>query len=167
MRPLFRIPPVLPAAAMKTYHVARPITWWVFASCGQVDCDHYRRGWTTIVDEDQAGVIRRSGRSFTETRDRAGLVTFAFPPGQRCWHAPPAELVGQAIFAVVSRLPEPEIADRWHKRVPQREPLFGLTGGDWRGNPRGTPPVRFKTHRQFIDDFAEHQLRIADRIKRG
>jgi hypothetical protein len=57
------------------------------ATCEEVDCRHYLKGWKTIVGTDtpQAVYIRKdSGREFTEMIE-GGLVTFIFPPGQTCF----------------------------------------------------------------------------------
>lgn len=158
MRPMYRPEPALPAHARKTYHIARPLrvnpdgtlaagSHWRNATCQEADCEAWRKGWRTVVDVErklgrqQAGYIRmHSGRAFTVSQ--AGtLVTFTFPAGQRC-------------FA--------------QHRVPVgREPVFGVVDGDFRGNPRGTAPVAFRDHRDFLDDFGEHQQRLADRQQRG
>jgi hypothetical protein len=154
MRPVHRLTPRLPSQAMKTYHIARPApTHFRKADCREVECAAWRNGWTTVIDVaraaraglpsggDQANYIRlHSGRHYTHTQTGT-LVTFRFPPGQQCFTA--------------------------HQVPVGREPVFAVTGGDWRGNPRGTAPVRFRSPRQFVDDFAEHQSRLADRMKRG
>lgn len=148
MRPIYRLPPKLPPQAMKTYQIARPLpTHWRVATCAEVDCGAWQHGWKTVLDvakkigQTRANYIRlHSGRAFT-VEQVGTLVTFTFSAGQRCFtqHLVP---VG-------------------------REPLFAVREGDWRGNPRGTEPVRFTSARQFVDDFGEHQERLADRLKKG
>lgn len=154
IRPVSRVAPKLPAAAMKTYHIARPLpTHFRAATCKEVECAAYRNGWTTTVDvarpargglpsgAAQANYIRlHCGRRYTHAQ--AGtLVAFRFPPGQEC-------------FAT-------------HQVPVGREPTFAVAGGDWRGNPLGIELVRFASARQFVDDFGEHQGRLKDRLDRG
>ena len=70
-----------------------------------------------------------------------GLTVFTFEPGQDC-------------FA--------------QHRVPlERDPLFLVRGGDWRGNPTGLQPYRHHRGEDWVDDFADHQDRIARQIERG
>ena len=148
MRPLNRITPILPPQAMQTYHIARPVeTHFRKATCREAGCGAYERGWMTTVDTStdlgrkQAYYIRmKSGRKY-EFTEQGTLIEFRFPAGQRCF--------GE------------------HQIPTGREPIFALTGGDWRGNPRGTRTVRFSGHRQYIDDMGETLDRLADRRKRG
>jgi hypothetical protein len=148
MRPVHRIEPLHPPTAYKTYGVARPLpSHFRPATCREVDCGAWLRGWQTIVDVStdlgarQANYIRmHSGRSYTCT-EAGTLVTFTFPAGQRCFGA--------------------------HRLPLERPPLFTLVDGDWRGNPTGRAPVVFGDARGFVDDFGEHQQRLADRVKRG
>jgi hypothetical protein len=155
-RQLFRIEPKLPAGAMKTYAILRPTsTHFRPATCAEVDCPQYLHGWRTVVDEStdlgarQAHYIRtQSGRSFHEQRDRTGVgvlgaVTFTFGPGQMCFRT----------------------ADH---RVPVGRPeLFVVREGDWRGNPRRTEPRVHKRAADWVDDFANHQDRLATRLGQG
>lgn len=145
-----RISPAMPAENMQTYRIVRPsATHWRPASCADVDCPAWRHGWTTSIDEStelgaaQARYIRRdSGRGFVESR-AAHLTVFDFEPGQRCFGADE------------------------HRAPVEREPLYLVAGGDWRGNPRG---VRTRAHanaRDWVDDFGEHQQNLADRIAQG
>lgn len=154
MRPLNRVQPRMPPQAYKSYHIARPLaSHFRRATCQEANCSAYLRGWHTVIDISrrargslpsgaaQANYIRlHSGRRYSVTQN-GDLVTFTFAAGQQC-------------FA--------------EHRVPVgREPLFVVSDGDWRGNPRGTKPIRFRDYRAFLDDFGEHQLRLADRQKKG
>jgi hypothetical protein len=153
MRPVFRPDPVLPVGAMKTYEVARPlVSHWRAASCREVDCGAWLRGWQTVIDVStrarggrpsgaaQANYIRmHSGRKFS-VEQHGDLVTFTFPPGQTCFTA--------------------------HRLPVHRQPLFVVRDGDWRGNPTGRR-VQFGDARGFVDDFGEHQLRVAAQKNRG
>ncbi|WP_431895871.1 hypothetical protein [Micromonospora haikouensis] len=147
MRRLFRVAPKGLPAAYKTYQILAPAsTHWRAATCAEVDCPAWLRGWSTTVDEStelgarQAHYIRRqSGRGFVEQRTPAGLTTFVFEAGQRC-------------FA----------ADK--HRVQVRPESYLIRPGDWRdlGDPR-----RLGSARSWVDDFGEHQQRIAEHTQRG
>ncbi len=140
----FRIDPAGPVGAYQTYSVTSPLDTQVRAACEQVDCPQWRHGWRTLVDEaadlgrEQAAYIRgQSRRTFRERPGPGGLTEFLFESGQRCF------------------------AD--HRTRPE---VYVVRGGDWRGNPTGQK----RTHTRPIDwveDFGEHQLRVADQIERG
>jgi hypothetical protein len=145
----FRFTPNMPPGAYVTYQIDAPRqTHTRPATCAEVDCFHAKAGWRTIVDvatekgATQANYIRlMSGRHFTHTQ-LGTIVTFHFPGGQKCFadHRVP--------------LDRPEI----YTRIP----------GDWRG--RTGEAYRY-TGRQasvnWVDDFANNQLIIADRVQRG
>jgi hypothetical protein len=151
MQQINRLLPAGDAAAYKTYELAVPLqTHWRPASCAEVDCPHHLRGWVTTIDETsalgqmQAGHIRHhAGRAYTEARGEHGMTVFTFPAGQRCFAS----------------------ADH---RVPlEREPLWLVRGGDWRGNPLRIRTVRHTRAEDWRDDFGEHQDRIVETIERG
>jgi hypothetical protein len=137
---VFRIEPKMPAHAYTTYQIASPIsTHYRNGTCDEAGCLAHRYGWTTTVDESttlgqgQAHYIRKtSGRRYVESRD-AGLTTFTFEAGQKCFTT--------------------------HKVPLDRPELYVVRGGDHRGNPRG----EFTEHRAdtWVESFAEHQDRIA------
>lgn len=139
-----RIPPAGPVGAYKTFSVTSPLDTQVRAACEQVDCAAWRNGWRTLIDEAtdlgrrQAAFIRReSARTYRERPGPAGLTEFIFDSGQRCF----AE----------------------HRTRPE---IYVVRGGDWRGNPTG----EHRTHTRPIDwveDFGEHQLRVAEQIEKG
>lgn len=147
-RQLARLAPALGPEHYSTYGILRPTqTHSRAASCAEVECDAYRLGWATPVDEStdlgqrQAGWIRHhAGRRYVERRDGA-LTRFEFHPEQPC-------------FA--------------EHRVPLDRPsLFLVKGGDWRGNPRRIPVRRHASGRDWVDDFGEHQDRLAELHRRG
>lgn len=147
-RPLFRLPPQLPVEHMKTYGIFAPLeTHFRDGTCEEAGCLAWRAGWQTIVDETaelgqrQARYIRKQARrSFTESRSPVGTV-FDFHPGQRCFRAP-------------------------HRIRIERPEIFVVRGGDWRGNPRGDRRVHVSAD-DWVDDFANHQDGIAQRVQRG
>lgn len=148
MRPVTRITPALPVHAYQTYQVVAPqATHWRPATCAEVDCQAYTGGWRSLIDEAtelgkrQAHYIRReSGRKFAEHRDEAGLTVFEFEAGQRCF-AP-------------------------HQARTGRPEVYLVRGGDWRGNPAGQVRKHVRAE-DWLEDFAEHQDRIAGRIEKG
>lgn len=144
-----RITPQLPVTAMKTYGLRAPLrSHWRKATCAEVDCESYRNGWMTTVSNDSRAayyIRKESGRSFTETSLDGGRVIFTFGPGQTCF----------ASDEHVVRL--------------EREAFYVVREGDWRGNPRPHTAGN-RTHvraEDWVDDFATHQGRLADRLGRG
>lgn len=148
MRPqLNRIHPKAGPEHFKTYQLSAPITSHRRpATCSEVDCVKRERGFraqfdvSTVTGRENAQAVERSG--LRRTFEVAGpMVTYTFPPGQDCF-------------------------DR-HTLPVEREPLYIVRGGDYRGNPRSTPR---RVHRNAADwqhDFAEHQDTIATLKQRG
>lgn len=144
----FRIDPQLPVEAVKTYSVSAPIaTHYRPASCAEVECPNMQHGWRTKIDPSTdlgAAQIRyieqESGRRYTVEPDPDGLLVYTFAAGQKC-------------FAQ-------------HQISLEREPLYVVRGGDWRGNPRGEQ-TRHTNADDWVDDFANHQQTLADRLERG
>jgi hypothetical protein len=144
------IEPNMPVSAYKTYRILSPVsTHYRPASCAEVDCAAHLNGWQTTVDEttligqQQAFYVRKqSGRGFTERRNEAGLTVFTFEAGQRCF------------------------ASGEHRVSLDRPEHYLVQGGDWRGNPTGYQR-RHANAADWIDDFGEHQQRIADLRERG
>ncbi len=135
-----RITPQLPAGAYKTYQIATPSDRTVVAACETVGCLAWLYGWETVVDEStalgrtQAGYIRtKARRTFSERRRGDGMTVFRFESRQRCF----AE----------------------HRTRPE---VYAVKGGDWRGNPRGTPPRIHQRAADWVEDFAEHQEKIKE-----
>lgn len=120
-------------------------THWRTATCGEVDCENHARGFQVTADVStelgrrQANYIRmKSGRHFS-SQQIADLVTFTFPAGQIC-------------FAT-------------HRVQLEREPNLYVRGGDYRGN-AGTPR-RALNAQQWVQDFGEHQLTVAEQREKG
>lgn len=143
MRRLNRIDPRLGAQAFKTYSITAPLeTHWRPATCAEFGCKAHEFGWRTQVDESsdlgqrQAHYIRKeSGRRFREERTGDAVTTFTFEAGQRCFTP--------------------------HKVRVDRQEVYRVRDGDWRGNPTG----RVYTHTRpsdWVDDFATHRSRLAD-----
>lgn len=140
-----RIPPKMPVQAYQTYQAVRPTqTHTKVVTCAQVDCQAAARGWVTLCDVStevgraRANYIRiHSGRSFT-VQQAGDKVTFTFPAGQQCFT---------------------------EHRVPIDKPTIYLKrGGDWRATTFDPQVMRLE---DWIDDFANHQNNLADKIKEG
>lgn len=133
---------------MKTYGIVAPkATHFRPATCAEVDCPNYTGGWRTTVDEStelgqaQGHYIRNeAGRRYTEVRE-ASMTTFTFEAGQTCF--------------------------REHETRLDRPEIYVVRDGDFRGNPRGTAPRVHQDPQAWVDDFGEHQERLADRMGRG
>jgi hypothetical protein len=140
---IFRLLPRLPPQAMKTYKITAPLeTHWRPATCIEVQCEMFLRGWQTIVPtvSPQADYIRADrSRSAREERQDGGMSTFTFGPGQTCF--------------------------RPHQARLDREERFLVRGGDWRGNPRGERAEL--TASQWQEDCAEHFDKLKTALERG
>lgn len=145
----FRIEPKLPVEAVQTYAIRQPVqTHFRPGTCQEARCPNMQHGWKTVIDEStelgqaQAHYIRfESGRRFVrEPVNSDGPVTYTFEAGQKC-------------FAQ-------------HQISLEREPLFLVCGGDWRGNPRGETRQHTRPE-DWVDEFANHQQTLADRLEQG
>lgn len=144
---MFRIEPKLPATAVKTYAIHAPIsTHYRPATCQEVNCEAYARGWTTLLDVTTDIGVRQakyitgaSGRTHT-VLNKGTTLEFTFPAGQQC-------------FAQ-------------HQVPLEREPFYVVRDGDFRGNPRGTAPRKLSAP-DWTDDFANHQDTIATALGEG
>lgn len=142
----FRFAPLGAREHYKTYALkAPPSTHWRRATCAEIDCPAYLNGWVTIVPtaSPQAVYIRAgAGRRFEESAPEAGMASFFFPPGQPCFKASE------------------------HRTPLEREPLYIVRDGDFRGNPTGRS-MRHQRGSDWVEDFGEHQQAIVDRQARG
>lgn len=140
--------PLMAAAQYKTYAIASPIeTHTRRASCREVECGKRANGWKTVLDTSKpkhakaANWIRlQSGKFFVYTQVGT-VVTFTFQAGQDCF--------------------EP------HRVSLERPELFMVQGGDWRGNPLNVPTRVHANGDDWVDDFANHQEKIAILVQRG
>lgn len=148
-RKLTRLKPAMPAAAMQTFAISAPKeTHTRRATCEEVNCEQYRRGWRIQVDlntdlgQRQAYYIKHSsGRAYKVTDQRDGLVTLEFKPDQPCFQE--------------------------HRVGIGRPEKFLVKGGDYRGNPLKTVTRVHKKPEFWVEEFAENQDRLKTRIERG
>lgn len=153
---MFRAEPALPVGSYDTYSAITPrSTHTRPVSCAIVECGAYRHGWVTTIDlsaqlpsgltgADQADYIRACGRVFTESRVGDSLVSFAFPPGQQGF-AP----------------------DHDHRVSLERPPVLTRRPGDWRIQPARHEIYVHTRPEDWVDEFANNQIRLAERINRG
>jgi hypothetical protein len=145
-----RVAPRQSADHYKTYGMSYPVgTHWRKATCEQADCQSFQFGWVTTVDM-STDLGQRQYHYITHDRTRgytmssaANLVSFTYPPGTRCFAA----------------------AD--HKVRLERNPLFMVREGDFRGNPRGDEPRVHTTAENWVDDFATHADKLSTQIQKG
>lgn len=139
----------LGAESYQTFQIVAPKdTHTVPATCEEVECVHYLRGWMMKIDlgtelgKRQAHYIKySSGRAFTWENLGDGLVTLTFRSGQKCFQE--------------------------HRKAIERDPVFRVKGGDKRGNPLRVP-TRVHTKPEFwVEEFAENQQKIADAVEKG
>lgn len=125
----------------QTYSIRRGSDVTVVAACQDVDCANWRNGWDVILDESTmkgrqlAGIARRSGRTFTETKNAAEMTVFRFDSRQRCFE---------------NHLTHPDIFTRTH--------------GDFR---QTFGSFRHTNARDWTEDFAENQQRLAEAQQKG
>jgi hypothetical protein len=145
-----RAPMPMPPQMYKTYMIRRPLTThWRRATCAEVECPRYLRGWKSVLDlsgqdgQNAAAWIRHmSGLRFTESVTGPHQVTFLFPAGQLC-------------------------ARSGRHRLPlEREPIMLMRHGDHRGNPDSVSRL-FSKPEDWRDDFGEHLERKHEDWKKG
>lgn len=148
MRPLNRAPQKIGPEHYKTYQVTAPLkTHFRPATCDEVDCAKRANGFQAQIDVStdlgrrQAHYIETMAGLRFVRKVMGSIAVYTFPAGQRCFD---------------------------QHRVPlEREPLYIVRGGDHRGNPRNIARRVHRRAEDWVDDFAEHQQAIADRVERG
>lgn len=133
--------PLLPASARKTFSILMPVkSHWRKATCAEVDCPRYLRGWKArleVMSEQQIHRIKRGGWRYQVLCVAPGETWWLFDAGQRCFQAADHRI----------QLGKPE--------------LFVVRDGDWRGNPRLTPVIKHKRPEFWVEQFSEHQDKLA------
>jgi hypothetical protein len=146
MQHINRIAPQGGVADYKTYQIVSPLsTHWEPANCVQVNCPDYHHGWRVRIEglpPEMIHAARTSGRKYSELEISANDHWLVFESGQPCFRA--AE----------------------HRRLLDKQEIFIVRDGDFRGNPTGN--VRRHTRpADWQEDFAEHQDKLAQQIKQG
>lgn len=146
----FRIAPAMPAAMYKSHVLGQPLrTHWRRATCAEVGCPRYLRGWRSVLDmsdqdmQNAALWIRHaSGLRYTESVTGPNEITFEFPAGQMCARA------------------------NRHRLPLDRPPVMLVRGGDHRGNPTGFKRL-FGKAEDWRDDLGEHLDVLREQQQRG
>lgn len=137
----------LPAAARMTYELAAPLSsHWRAATCAEVDCSAYRLGWRLRAEglaPQDLYLAKNCGRRFVEVRAAEGETWLQFEAGQPCFKA------------------------QKHQIPLEREPLYLVRGGDWRGNPLGMETREHTRPEHWVEEFAEHQQTLAEARQEG
>lgn len=133
--------------AYKTFQFAAPIgTHFRKAGCREVRCEAYENGWRSRVEAMAPNVlyaVTHSGRKYRTDHVAKGETWLVFEAGQPCFRA------------------------STHRIRIERDFTYLVRDGDWRGNPYGTDPYRHTKPELWVEQFAEHQQKIADRVERG
>ncbi len=126
-----------------SYSVKMPlVTHWRKATCEEVACQNYALGWRIKMEDLSPQMLHlatHSGRKFTPLEINADEHWLVFEPGQHCFEQ--------------------------HRTTLGRPANYIRRGGDWR---QWTgEPYRFKYAEDWCDDFANHQMDLADIIRKG
>lgn len=144
---LNRFAPVAEARFYKTYAATRPLdTHWVPATCEEVDCEPFLKGWSINVaplSDQDITAIKSFGYRYSVLSVSAEETLWIFDAGQPCFKA------------------------TTHRREINRPPIFFTRDGDWRGDPTGNKPYVHKRAEDWVDDMATHFDRIRAEIEKG
>jgi hypothetical protein len=127
----------------KTYSFTQPPDIYVKTACEDAGCEAHALGWQTIVAEatplgaQQARYIRHSSGRTFREQRDGALTVFTFDSGQRCF----AE----------------------HRTRPM---TYRVTGAHWQAPRRPTIREHVRAA-DWVEDYAEHQLGLADQLAKG
>lgn len=146
MRPMSRIQPVGQVQDYKTYQIMSPLkSHWRPATCAETDCPQYLKGWRIRVEglpPEMLHTAKTSGRKYTELNVAEGENWLVFEAGQPCFRA------------------------HEHRAILDKQELFIVRDGDFRGNPTGQ--VRKHTRAEhWVEDMAENLDSVNRRIQQG
>lgn len=140
---MYRIDPALPAGAYKTYGIDAPSDVSVKAACEQVGCAARLHGWETAIDE--ATDLGRRQAEYIRTR--AGRTFRESRTGE-----------GLTVFRF-------DAGQRCFAEHRTRPEVYTVRGGDWRVD---FGPIRTHTRStDWVEDFGDHQARLAEQIEKG
>jgi hypothetical protein len=146
---LSRIPLVGRPQDYETYGMALPLkTHWVPASCEEVNCEPFLYGFVTTIDvstplgqKQYDFLIKDRKRTYSLQRPSMHIFKFIYPPGTIC------------------------MAYADHKLPKDRPGTFYKRRGDYRLV--GQRPQIFKRPEDWVDEFGNHQLKLAALIQKG
>lgn len=144
-----RLNPNLGAHEYQTFQVTSPLSTHTRpATCEEVECQAYAKGWRMKVDlgtdlgKRQAHYIKNlSGRSYKKIGAVGTLVELEFAANQPCF--------GE------------------HRVSLERPEVYRVKGGDHRGNPLRTLTRVHKKPEFWVEEFAEHQDKLKTVIEKG
>ncbi len=142
-----RLPVAAPASMYQTFSIRAPkSTHWQPATCEEVSCEYYTRGFKVSLDESKpvgsgnAAMLRADKtRTKREYRDEFGMTIFEYPPGTKCMNK--------------------------HSKRLEKPEIFIVRDGDHRGNPKGTPTRTHTSADSWVEEFSETQDKIIKRIE--
>lgn len=141
-----RMPPQGRVQDYKTYQIAAPLkTHWRQATCAEVNCLQYEKGWQVRVENLTAEMLhtaKNSGRKYNELHVAEGETWLVFEAGQPCFRA------------------------AMHRTKLDRQELYIARDGDWRGNPTGRT-LRHTRPEHWVEDFQTNSERIIQLRERG
>lgn len=146
MQRMNRIQPNGRVQDYKTYQIVSPLnTHWESATCKEVDCPDYLKGWKLRVEgipPEMLHAARTCGRRFTELDVTENEHWLIFEAGQPCFRA------------------------HEHRRLLDKQEIFVVRDGDFRGNPTGN--VRKHTRPEFwVEEMSENLDDIRNAQERG
>lgn len=175
MQRINRFPPGLPVSAMQTYALASPArTHYRPATCAEVECEAWRVGWATVVDEgtglgqQQAAYIRATMHDMAKPgRPADGQRWYSESreshPMQDGTGSPAGAIDGLTTFTFPAG--QPCFAAAAHQVPLERPCLYLVRGGDWRAN---TGLIRrHNTAEAWADDLHTTTDRLLELHERG
>ena len=173
-----RLEPKLPVHAMKSYDIHAPLaSHWRKATCEEVDCEGWRSGWITMIDERDLAPRGEETLAHLPPRERTAahvrrLRQMANADEARAYYIRHLSgrnfteskdtATGKTVFDFP---PGQECFDEHRVRV-ERPEIFVVRDGDFRGNPTRERRVHDSPD-HWVEDFAEHQDQIAIQVDRG
>lgn len=141
------IPPNMPTQSYRTYSIVAPVaTHFRPGTCEEADCENYKLGFKVVVDpntelgkQQMHYLDADRSRSCIREMQPTGLIEYIYGPGQTC-------------FAQ-------------HKVRIDRPEIFVVRDGHFQ-NPTGGSRTHTKPE-YWVEDFAEHQDKLATVIERG
>lgn len=173
-----RLDPKLPVEEMKSYDIHAPLgSHWRPANCEEVECEAYRNGWITIIDErhlpergdEELAHLEPEARTAAHVKALRRMVDQAQARAYYIRHLSGRnflesvdEATGKTVFDFA---PGQECFSPHKVRIDKPE-IYVVRGGDFRGNPTGDRRVHDRPE-DWVEDFALHQDQVAAQQDRG
>lgn len=141
-----RLPPQGRVQDYKTYQIVAPLkTHWRPATCAEVNCPQYEKGWQVRVENltpEMLHAAKTCGRKYSELRVADGETWLVYEAGQSCFRA------------------------SQHRVKLDRQEIYIARDGDWRGNPTGRV-LKHTRPENWVDDFQSNSEKLIDLRERG